>query len=197
MSILTQPLPNTIEVAGQEYPVRTDFRVWLNFEEILNNDMPLPDKILKIILLCLPHCENGKLPPTVEVLFEGLKKFYTADFFKENEQKKEKNNKKTVMTFSFEHDAEYVYAAFLAQYGIDLIEIPYLHWHKFLALFRGLEEKNRIMQIIGYRSIDLSEISDKKQRKMYSELKNVYSLPDNRSQEEKDSDFARNLLNVF
>ena len=197
MSILTTPLKETIEVAGQDYPVRTDFRVWLEFEEILNTDVPLPEKILKIILLCIPSGEDRKLPPTMEELFEGLSKFYTAGFYKKNEQKKKNDNTKSVMTFSFEYDAEYVYAAFLAQYGIDLIEIPYLHWHKFLALFRGLEEKNRIMQIIGYRSIDLSEISDKKQRKMYSELKDAYSLPDNRSQEEKDSDFARRLYMGF
>ena len=197
MSILTTPLKETMEVAGQEYPVRTDFRVWLKFEEILNSVEPLPEKILDVIMLCLPEGNDRKLPPTMEELFDGLFGFYSCNFSKENEQKEKKDNTKSVMTFSFQYDAEYVYAAFLAQYSIDLVDIPYLHWHKFLALFKGLEDKCRIMQIMGYRSIDLSEINDKKQRKMYSRLKDAYSLPDNRSQEEKDSDFARTLYMGF
>ena len=197
MSILTTPLKETIEVAGQEYPVRTDFRVWLSFEEILNRDRPLREKILEIILLCIPDGEDRRLPPSMEELFEALGRFYAAGFYKDNEQKKKKDNTKGVMTFSFEQDAEYIYAAFLAQYGIDLIDIPYLHWHKFQALLKGLEEKCRIMQIIGYRSIDLSEIKDKEQRERYRRLKEAYSLPDNRTEEEKDSDFAKRLFNAF
>ena len=40
--------------------------------------------------------------------------------------------------YSFEHDDDYIYSAFLTQYHIDLQDIEYLHWWKFKALLRTL-----------------------------------------------------------
>lgn len=40
----------------------------------------------------------------------------------------------------FEQDADAIYASFLMAYGMDLTEIPFLHWYKFLVLLRLLGE---------------------------------------------------------
>lgn len=111
-----------------------------------------------------------------------------------NNAKQSQNNKSDEKNiYSFEHDAGYIFAAFLSQYNIDLNSIEYMHWWKFRALFAGLSENHLFTKIMSYRAMDLSKIKDKEQRKYYRQLKQKYRLPDNRSQDEKNREFA-NLL---
>ena len=56
--------------------------------------------------------------------------------------------------------------------------------------FESLTDKTQIVEIMGYRAIDLSKIKDKEEKKRYKELKRIYALPDMRTQEQKESDFA-------
>ena len=76
---------------------------------------------------------------------------------------------------------------------MDLNEIEYLHWWKFKSLFEGLNEENQICKIMGYRSIDLSKIKDKEERKRYKKIKQQWALKDDRTEEEKEQDFANSL----
>jgi len=82
----------------------------------------------------------------------------------------------------------------MQQYNIDLQEIKYMHWWKFKALFNGLAENTEIVKIMGYRAVNLSKIKDKEQKNFYKRMKKIYALPDTRSQEEKESEFARAFL---
>ena len=83
-----------------------------------------------------------------------------------------------------------IYTAFLDQYGLDLNETDYLHWCKFKAMFEGLKSDNKICEIMGYRAIDVSKIKDKEEKKRYKKLQREYALPDDRTEEEKEQDFA-------
>lgn len=53
--------------------------------------------------------------------------------------------------FDFDLDGSYLVASFMAAYGIDLTTAE-MHWHMFLALFRGLPDDSCIKKIMGYRS---------------------------------------------
>ena len=64
----------------------------------------------------------------------------------------------------------------MSQYNIDLQDIEQLHWWKFKALLEGLKEDNKLSKIIEYRSVDLSKIKDKEQRKFYKDMQKQYSL---------------------
>ncbi len=80
----------------------------------------------------------------------------------------------------FELDGEYIYAAFLQDYGIDLIEQQgKLHWRKFLALFQGLSEDTRIKQIMQIRSMKEPQPTKYNQEQIQKirELKSYYALP--------------------
>ena len=46
---------------------------------------------------------------------------------------------------------------------------------------------------MGYRAMDLSKIKDKDMRKQYKALQEEYKLPDMRTEEEKEQDFANVL----
>ena len=83
---------------------------------------------------------------------------------------------KPKLIYDYEHDAPYIYAAFLSQYGIDLNEIPFLHWWKFQALFRSLDDSCKIAQIMGYRAADLSKIKNKNEKNRIAKLKRIYAL---------------------
>ena len=118
--------------------------------------------------------------------------FYSCNENKQNENKKT-DNKKGKQIYSYEFDDEHIYSAFMEQYKIDLNSIKYLHWWKFKALFNDLNENIQFSKIMSYRAMDLSKIKDKDMKKQYRKLKTLYALPDMRSEEEKESDFADEL----
>ena len=80
-------------------------------------------------------------------------------------------------------------------YKIDLNKIRYLHWWKFKALFNGLNEDNKLIKIMGYRSIDLRKISDKDEKQRYRELQKLYALPQPKEDKQKLEEINNILLN--
>ena len=81
----------------------------------------------------------------------------------------------------------------MVQYKIDLNSIKYLHWWKFKALFKSLNEKTQFVKIMGYRAMNLSKIKDKEMKSNYKRMQKLYALPDMRTEEEKEADFAEQL----
>ena len=64
----------------------------------------------------------------------------------------------------------------MIQYNINLFEYD-LHWWKFLALFNALD-KCELTERIHYRSVDLSTIKDKDERKRIRKIQNELKLDD-------------------
>lgn len=193
MNILVDKLPT--EYKGLK--IDTNFRSFILFELLMqDNDLSSEQKISFTLELFF-HNQNLKTVEEIKTAINGILWFYSLG----KSEEKENNNKKAQETkekkqkaiYSFEHDANLIYSAFLGQYGLDLNEIDYLHWWKFKSLFEGLNDNNRICEIMSYRAIDLSKIEDKKQREYYRKLKNKHALPDNRSVEEKEEEFANAL----
>lgn len=189
MSILTEKLPQSVNIDGTEYPVNTDFRVWLKFDELMQDTANIEANFEKIIILCVKKCRL----PEPEKLLGALINFYHESITAENEKKQTKSGKRGLPVFSYQYDAEYIYASFMSEYGIDLIDVPYLHWRKFTALLKALPEDSKLMKIIGYRTINTQDITDKKMKKSYEKMKRMYALPDTRSAEEKENQFAETL----
>ena len=82
----------------------------------------------------------------------------------------------------------------MSQYNIDLQDIEYLHWWKFRALFDSLDENNRLSKIIQYRSMDLTKIKDKEQKKFYKNMKKLYKIDTISEKEKADLEKWNNLL---
>lgn len=81
--------------------------------------------------------------------------------------------------FDFEDDGEYIYASFLADYGIDLIDQRgKLSWSRFLALFEGLTSKTKIKEVMRIRDMDLPKPNGKNQKEIHElmQLKAYYAL---------------------
>lgn len=187
MSLLIHKLPT--QVNGMA--INTDFKISILFELLMQDEKIKKElKIMKALQLYYPDFEKIR---DYEKAIEQMLWFYRCGKELANSNKSNGNNKYNQI-YSYEFDDNYIYSAFLQQYNIDLQEIKYMHWWKFKALFDGLNENTEIVKIMGYRSINLSQIKDIEKRKYYKKMKRLYALPDMRTQEEKETEFARSFL---
>lgn len=168
----------------------TDFRTVITFELLMQNPKySIQAKTYQTLKLFYPKLEQVT---DLEKALDNIIWFYGCD--NKNKTSQNNENKKEKQIYSYEFDNELIYSAFKNQYNLDLEEIECLHWWKFKAMFNGLKSDNRIVEIMGYRAMDLSKIKDKEERKRYRKLQKLYALPDMRTQEQKESDFARAFL---
>ena len=183
MNILIDKLPTDYE----GLKINTNFRSFLLFELLMqDNQIDDNEKILMAIDLFFKE-----RPQDLKKAIEGILWFYRGG--KSEKSNKTGNNSRVKKIYSYEHDAELIYSAFMHDYSLDLNEIEYLHWWKFKSLFEALNDENKICQIMGYRAINLNEIKDKEQKKRYKKLQRQYALPDDRTEEQKEQDFANAL----
>ena len=183
-NILLDDLPETVFVDGEEFFVDTDFRTFIIFEKILTEDDDDRDKVENV--LSLFFIEDR--PKNVGAAINAVIDLYRCGEEPKKAPAKRKNGNvemKQKLIYDYEHDAPYIYGAFMSQYGIDLNDIEYLHWWKFQALFRSLEDHNKIVEIMSIRNTDLSKIKDSKERSRIARLQSIYALPQHLTREEK------------
>ncbi|GAA0107380.1 bacteriophage Gp15 family protein [Clostridium tertium] len=192
MNILVDLLPTTIEINNKEYEINSDFRYSILFQLLIqDNNLSDKDKMLKGLNLYYKE-----IPPE-EHWPEAIEKmlwFYKCG----KDIKKSKGNSKgksVTQIYSFEHDDDYIYAAFMDQYNIDLQDIKYLHWWKFKAMFNSLKEDIKIVKIMEYRGMDLSKIKDKEQKAYYKKMKNLYEISISKDEDRKLKEIEEALLN--
>lgn len=195
MNILIDILPTYVEIDNKKYGINSDFRTSILFE-LMIEDKELSDEDKVCITLELYYKE---VPENITKAIEKALWFYKGgkddDLEKSNNKRVKGKSNRKIKAYSFEYDAEYIYSAFLSQYSIDLQDIGYLHWWKFKAMFKSLKEDNEIVKIMGYRSMDISKIEDKSQRKFYKEMKELYKLPEKASK--KDDKELRELEEIL
>lgn len=195
MNILTDPAPKTVTIGGAEVPINWDFRASIRFETLMEDpSLSELDKTIKALSLYYGAEElgDGFTPPMpLEEAVEKMLWFYRAG-------KKENGSVsagKGAQIYSYTFDDEYIFAAFLEQYGVDLQDIPYLHWWKFKAMFLGLKSDSRIVEIMGYRSIDITSKMNNEQKQFYRKMKKQFAIPLPQSEREKLNAIEQALLN--
>ncbi len=182
MNLLVDKLPTEYE----GLKINTNFRSFILFELLMqDNEIGKEDKIILTLQLFYEE-----IPKDIKKAMEVILWFYSRGKNTEKTKSKKGEKVKNKKIYSFEHDSDLIYTAFLDQYKIDLNEIEYLHWFKFKAMFEGLKNDNKICEIMSYRAIDINKIKNKEEKKRYQKLQREYALPDNRSQEEKEQEFA-------
>jgi hypothetical protein len=118
--------PSSVWVDGIEYPIKTDFYLWINFGQLIEGRKTIALDEVNFLY-------QWEIPGDREAGFRELTKFY------ENRQPLPRPSGKAdgVVSYDYKLDSEYIYAAFMQQYGIDLTTAN-LHWFDFSALFNGL-----------------------------------------------------------
>lgn len=169
MNILYEDLPTAVSVRGETYEVLTDFRDWIRFSDLVS-DSRIDDSekigIMSEWYVCGCPC-------TVKDMIDGLIKFFSSggeDSDQEDTEAEETDSpadepKNMRQLYSYSEDAAYIIGGFLECYGIDLLEIPYMHWWKFKSLLNAMSEETEFKKRIQYRSIDASKIKDSSERR--------------------------------
>jgi len=156
-------LPSTVEVAGRLYPIRTDYRYFLRFNEHLKEKDATLD--------AFDYMYEYEIP---ESRLEGIRAL--CEFMNPAQTLPRRTGRETnEPVIDYELDADYIYAAFYEQYGIDL-QTAALHWYKFSALLKGLHdtELNNIISARLWRPTGKNSEYEKHRQRQYE----AWRLPD-------------------
>ncbi|MEG2272971.1 MAG: Gp15 family bacteriophage protein [Acinetobacter sp.] len=148
--------------------IRTDFKTWIAFETMLQNPYNLLSEI-ETRNDCVELIYKEK-PSNYEVAFLELISFNNMymDISGDDVPKE--------CLFDWVCDGASVYSAFMKTYGIDLITLDYMHWWKFKALFRDIDQNTQLSNAIYYRGIDLSKEKDPKRRSELAKIKSKFVI---------------------
>lgn len=180
-NLLLNGVPDHIIVCDQAYFIKTDFREWIQFENIMMKETDNCKKIQAIIDVFI-----DKVPKDI-IFIEKILWFYRCG--DDIEKKYSKLNSTQVRVYDFEQDQYLIYAAFKQYYGIDLIKDD-LHWWIFKQMFLELPEESKMKKVMSYRAVQLNSNMTKEQRQFYAEMKHLYALQDNRTNFEKARSFG-------
>lgn len=178
MNLFYEDYPTVLKVKNEFIPIITDFREYIKLLDMLNDEeVNGYEKILFLQQYFLKEPKNmdeaiSRLTDFVSM--QELNDVHTEESVEGEDTKVEEPKP----LFSFALDYPYILAGFWQDYGVDISEIRYLHWWKFRQLFDGLSEKTEIKQRIMYRSIDLSTIKDKDERKRIEKIQRSIKLPE-------------------
>lgn len=179
MNLLLDDVPDHITVCGQTIPIKTDFRVWIRFENMLLGDSSKEDQFKGIL-----NVVNGLYIDTPEFI-DSVLWFYQCGVI--DSPYKSVGESKRV--YDFEKDQYMIYTAFRQYYNIDLVKEK-LHWWIFKQLFLELPDDSNIKKVMMYRSVKITSAMSPEQKKYYAEMKRIYALSDNRSKEQRAASFG-------
>lgn len=169
-------LPQVVKIKNKKYIVRTDFRLFIKFEEDMTqqgrNDAEVIIKTLqKFYPAFFEIIENNLLEEAVDQFLW----FYSCGKAKNNSEGKQNDLKKgkrkfdaNNRAFDYEYDSDLIWAAFYDK-GFDLT-VDKIHWWKFKAIWNSLPANCELKKVIGYRCYDGDD-------KNLLELKELYKLP--------------------
>ena len=181
MDLTKYELPNTVKVNGQTYAVKTSFKKWLGFVSLLKNK--------NTALVAFDSMYVGEPPAS------RLSGLYALRGFCSPVQVLPRSTGEALnlQLLDYELDSDLIYSAFMQQYRIDLMRSN-MHWYKFQALLRGLQD-TKLNEIIGIRMYEnTSGKSDNYSRQM-EKLQKAWELPqENELENDKDlQDFLSKL----
>lgn len=173
----TSALPSAVTVNGRVFYLHTDFKNWLKFDRILAEKGV--EKITYGDLLdTVLSDETTPYSDEMEELLQGI-----FDFYSDSNPCPKSSGGSGEKALDYQIDSDYIFSAFMEQYRIDLCETD-MHWHKFLALLRGISDDTMLGKIMSYRGY--KKTADKSYEKQMQELKAVWALPVEYTEEEKE-----------
>lgn len=143
LSMASQKLfPHEVDTESGKVAIDPDFRTVLKCMRVLQD--PDATDSHKMFLLMRWFYKSQYVPDALPVFMDFVS---CGD---------EPSDEEPVM--DFEQDADAIYSSFWSQYGVDLAEIPFLHWRKFMVLLSGLGEHTEIRDRIAIRELDTSKM---------------------------------------
>lgn len=173
INLLFETLPDTVEVSGKSYRIATDFRDWISFFDMFeDNSINRKRKMLFAL-----RWFTDEIPVDILKAYNALIDFASCEGIHFKTESENSKKSAEAPSLSWLYDSAYVLGAFRQVYGIDLIRVEYMHWWEFSALFEALPEDTMIKKRIAYRQVKISEIKDKNERKRIAKIKRSVAFP--------------------
>lgn len=188
---LTEYYDDDVIINGQKYTVNMNFDNILKIYEMLGDkDFSDEEQIIMGNIMLFGHEAatnfDMDLPTLEELFFDVFKAKIDKDGVKEPITDIAGNPMPDTTTeeggtedkaMSFKQDADFIYASFMQDYGIDLMEeIGQMHWYKFRALLNGLTEDTKLMKVIEIRTMEVPKGAKAKEKENIAKAKKRYKL---------------------
>lgn len=183
---MTEFLPTSVEVAGDFYAIKTDFRDILRYDELIRSQND-GNMVLKAVSMLLGDDILQKPDINPEEVVDAIGWFVQrGDNGQKNTLPRTTLGLNNATPMDFETDAALIYTAVLQTYKIDLYDIPYLHWWKFNWMLEDISPECRLSKVIEYRTIDVKNKNlSKEQKKVYSALQRYFKVQEKRTEEDE------------
>lgn len=170
MNILVDKFPTKTMIDDKEYTLNTDFRNCLKIMFAFEDKELFIEQQIEIMLELLYGKDN--IPDNIEKAVEKAILFLDCGE-KENDKNKSENSRRV---YSFNKDAKYIYSAIKQTHNIDLENIEYLHWWKFVYLFLDLDKDCFFCKLIDLRNKKNKGKLTKEEKNLYVELYDILEI---------------------
>lgn len=190
MSFLTEEFDDSFEYKGKEFNVDMAYDNILLLFEMFNDDM-IHDTIkmdiaVEMLVIEYEELQISDMHELSDLFYFLMKEFVGIDLKGDKEESEETQAKdmqgeieKPKEFMNYEKDAEYIYASFLFDYGIDLFEERgKMHWNKFNSLLINLSDESKLKKVISYRTakIPTGKHANSEQAEHIRKMKRIYAL---------------------
>ncbi|MBC1892420.1 Gp15 family bacteriophage protein [Listeria booriae] len=192
MLSLSRSLENTVIIDDAEYDIDLSFdNVLLVYEAIADESLnPLATLLTVLQLLFVDDVPFKNDIDAQIVIYKNIMETYIQEnaMNQTNMQiAKEETNLDEIEEeeeyFSLIQDANYIYASFLFDYKIDLIDMQgKLHWHKFKALLTSLSEQTMFSRVVNIRQQKIDKNMSKEEKESLRQQKEIFALEKSQSQ---------------
>ena len=168
-NIAMNPPPESLEISGGIFCIRTDFRIWIQACELLQNLKSTSDEIfVKQLAELYELIFINEYPTDAPAALKAITAFLQG--YPEQMTGKVQNG---TQTLSLCEDINEIVLAIRNQSGLDLsYRCKYFHFWEFLLEVKTLEERHyisRIQQIRGYKGKDKDMLRLKEQYALNSQ----------------------------
>lgn len=171
---LRDKMPTSVQVDGKVYPVVIDFRDWIAFFEMLDDEAYTAQERI----ICAMAWYRTRPPDNLAAAYQALLQFGSCSELPQTGRNGARRTGNPNI-FSYRYDASCIIGDFLRYYQVDLTECR-LHWYKFRMLLDALPDESVTKQRIAYRSIKLCDIKDKKRRASIRKIQDGIWIPSNK-----------------
>ena len=175
-------LPTSVEIAGEEYPIRSDYRAVLDICTALS-DPELTAQEKSIVALGIFYGEEvfQKLP--ANHYEEALRR---CIWFIEGGTTDESSTRKRPKLMDWEQDFQYIVAPVNRVIGTEIRSVKYLHWWSFLSAYYEIGDCV-FAQIVRIRSLKArGKPLDKADREWYQQNRKLVDLKTTYTEQENE-----------
>lgn len=181
---LAYPITDSVEIDGVEYKLDLAFDNVLRLLEMLADEYLSDfDKVSLGLRILIDVSLDYEVKEQADIFVELFKSIMGAG----EEDNQNLDIEGNVMPspeqggekiYSIKEDADYIFASFYQDYGVDLVEQQgKLHWYKFKAMLNGLKKDTQFKEILNIRTMELpSGKGSSKEREQIRKLKKQYAL---------------------